>query len=132
MTQDNQKDCDCHFSKALFVYHSSIHESTGFIPYHLNFGCSSCLPIDVFLGCSLIANRTSHTSYPAFVCSVHHQLKQAVELTCQCIKKQHQCHKQLYDKHARVEEFDIVDQVWLYTPAVKPGQSKLLSMWKGS
>ena len=93
MTQDNQKDWDCHLPKALFVYRSSIHESMGFTPYHLNFGRSPCLPIDVFLGHSLIANRTSHTSYPAFVHSVHHQLKQTVELAHQCIKKQHQCHK---------------------------------------
>ena len=31
-----------------------------------------------------------------------------------------------------MEEFDIGDLVWLYIPAVKPGQSKKLSsMWKG-
>ena len=55
-----------------------------------------------------------------------------MELACCCIQKQHQRHKQLYDKHAPVKEFDVGDRVWLYTPAVKPGQTKKLSsLWKG-
>lgn len=80
MTKDHQRDWNCYLPKALFAYRSSIHASTGFTPYHLNFGCSPCLPIDVFLGHSLIVNHTSISSYPAFVRYVHHQLKQAVEV----------------------------------------------------
>ena len=40
MVQANQQNWDVQLPKALFVYRCSIHESTGFTPYHLNFGRS--------------------------------------------------------------------------------------------
>ena len=65
MTQDNQKNWDCHLPKALFAYRSSIHETTGCIPYHVNFSHLLCLPIDVFLEHSLIAN----TYFLSYICT---------------------------------------------------------------
>lgn len=117
----------------MFAYRTSIHEATGFTPYHLNFGRSPCLPIDVLLGRSPVVNRNSRNSYPDFVRSVHQQLQQSMKLARDSIRKQHQRHKQLYDHHATATgHIAIGDQVWLYNPAVKRGQTKKLSsMWKG-
>ena len=70
--QDNQRDWDSQLQKALFAYRVSIHESTGFSPYQLNFGRTPGLPVDVFLGRSLIANRTVN-DYPDFVRRTHRQ-----------------------------------------------------------
>ena len=50
VVQANQRDWDTHLPKVLFVYRFAIHESTQFIPYHLPFGRSPMLPMDVMLG----------------------------------------------------------------------------------
>ena len=56
VVKDNQRDWDCHLQKALFAYR------TAFTPYHLNFGRSPNLPVDILLG------RVSEdfASFPAF------------------------------------------------------------------
>ena len=130
MVQANQRDWDCYLPKVLFAYRTSIHETTGFTPYHLNFGHSPVLPIDVFLGRSSMGS--SHATYPEFVQSLHKQLKQSVQLARDCVQQQHQRHKQLYDSRAIANRFNVGDCVWLYTPAVKPGRTKKLSsLWRG-
>ena len=51
IVKENQRDWDSQLPKALFAYRTSIHESTWFTtPYHLNFGRTPTLPIDVMLG----------------------------------------------------------------------------------
>ena len=50
VVSDNQKDWDIHLPKALFAYHTSIHESTEFFPFLVNYGRSATLPIDIKLG----------------------------------------------------------------------------------
>ena len=47
---DNQKDWDVHLPKAMFAYQTSLHESIGFSPFLVNYGCSAMLPIDVMFG----------------------------------------------------------------------------------
>ena len=132
MVQANQRNWDVQLPKALFAYRCSIHESTGFTPYHLNFGRSPRLPIDVLLGHSPLANRSTANSYPAFISSLHDQLKQSSDLARSCIQKQHDRHKDLHDQRSALSELTIGDCVWLYTPAVKPGQTKRLALlWRG-
>ena len=105
MVQANQRDWDCYLPKVLFAYRTSIHETTGFTPYHLNFGHSPVLPIDVFLGRSSMGS--SHATYPEFVQSLHKQLKQSVQLARDCVQQQHQRHKQLYDSRAIANWFNV-------------------------
>ena len=49
VVQANQRDWDVHLPKVLFAYRTAVHESTQFTPYHLVFGRSPMLPVDVML-----------------------------------------------------------------------------------
>ena len=50
MVYENQKNWDIHLTKALFAYCTAIHNSTGYSPFHVNFGHSPTLPNDIMLG----------------------------------------------------------------------------------
>ena len=51
VVSDHQRYWDTHLSRVLFAYRTAIHESTGFTPFHVTFGRSPVLPIEVFMGC---------------------------------------------------------------------------------
>ena len=44
--KDNQRDWDQWLQKVLFAYRTSLHETTGFTPFHLVFGRTPNLPVD--------------------------------------------------------------------------------------
>ena len=44
---DNQHEL---LPKALFAYRTAVHDTTHFSPFHLMFGCSPQLPLDLILG----------------------------------------------------------------------------------
>ena len=50
ISDSDQHDWGLYLPKALIVYLTFLHEATGFTPYHLVFGHSPQLPIDVMLG----------------------------------------------------------------------------------
>ena len=47
---DHQTDWDLHLPKLLFAYRTALHAATGFSPFHIVFGHSPTLPVDVMLG----------------------------------------------------------------------------------
>ena len=49
VVQTNQRDWDVHLPKVLFAYRTAVHDATLFTPYHLVFGHSPMLPVDVML-----------------------------------------------------------------------------------
>ena len=71
---EDQQNWDLYLPKVLLAYRTSIHEVTGFTPYHLVFGQSPQLPIDVITG--HVDNKKSQ-SYPQFVKQTHGYLKRA-------------------------------------------------------
>ena len=73
VVQSNQRDWDTHLPKVLFAYHTAIHESTQFVPYHLAFGRSPMLPVDVMLGRqpSKLVEEGEVVKLPQFVEETH-------------------------------------------------------------
>lgn len=76
VVKESQRDWDRHL---LFAYRTSIRETTGFTQYHLNFGRSPTLPIDIVLG----QPSQAYLSYPEFVRDTHNQL----HLAYQCVRQ---------------------------------------------
>ena len=112
----------------LFAYRTAVHESTGFTPFHVTFGRSPVLPIEVFLGCSQQASR----SVPSFIAKIHQSLNTAYATVRQHIFTAHRQNKDRYDKQRPFSPFQVGDQVWLFTPVVKPGTTKkFTSQWRG-
>ncbi len=123
LVKENQRDWDVHIRTAL-------HESSGFSPYHLVFGRSPTLPLDLVLGrADFVA---SQQSVPEYVDNLHKSLTEAFDCARQRLSTAHHRAKLKYDQRARGIAFQIGDLVWLYTPAVKQGRTKKLScLWCG-
>ena len=81
-----QQEWDLYLPKVLFAYRSSLHETTGFTPYHLNFGRSPQLPIDLMLG---RVNKAKLQSYSKFVAQTYQYLTQAYSLARKCLTQHH-------------------------------------------
>ena len=67
MVRENQKDWDLHIPKALFAYRTSLHESTGYSPFRINFGRSPSLPVDVMLGRVPPSDEVEKKEVPEFM-----------------------------------------------------------------
>ena len=126
---DNQHDWDRQLPKVLFAYRTAIHETTHFSPFHLMFGRSPKLPVDLMLA------RTQPSklrSYPQFVQDSHKQLTSSYTIAKQQLQAQHLRQKHMHDSSGSSEPFQIGDRVWLYTPVVNQGRTrKFASFWKG-
>ena len=95
VVNDHQTDWNVHFPRVLFAYHTSIHDATGFSPFHITFGCSPTLPVYAMIG-SLPQPNTK--KLPAFLDALHCSLTSAYQpVRCQ-IQLAHHRNKQRYDK----------------------------------
>ena len=127
--KENQRNWDACLPKVLFAYRTAVHEATGFTPFHLMFGRTPKLPVDVMLG---RVEGEESVSYPQYVQELHRQLKDAFAFTRERLATRHRQQKAAYDQNSRAMEFKVGDRVWLYVPAVKPGKTKKLStLWRG-
>ena len=129
INDSDQHDWDLYLPKALMAYRTSLHEATGFTPYHLVFGHSPKLPIDVMLG--RVSNPVVQ-SFPQFVQQTHIYLKEAYNVAQQQLSRQYLRRKGMHDSVGTASEIHIGDVIWLYTPVVKQGNTKKFSsFWRG-
>lgn len=126
---EHQQDWDLHLPKVLFAYRSSVHETTGFTPYHLNFGCSPQLPIDLMLG---RINKAKLQAYPKFVSQTHQYLTQAYSLARKNLSHHHLRQKEAHDNHGTSAKLQVGSVVWLYTPVVRKGKHKKILILEGA
>ena len=116
--------------KVLFAYRTAIHESTKFSPFHLIYGRSPTLPIDVYHG-----RTNSYEGFSSYLDNVHEMHKvlgDSYATVRQNLSQAHGRCKNLHDHSANTSEFQCGDRVWLYIPAVKQGRSKKFSsLWRG-
>ena len=111
MVNENQNDWDVHLPKALFVYRTAIYDSTGYSPFHVNFGRSPTLPIDIMLGwCPLSDGEKDAAEYVKEVAS---SLKSAYDKVRHNIEETHKDNKRRHDNKESGSRFSIGDLVWL-------------------
>lgn len=127
VVQNSQKDWDSHIPKALLAYRSAVHESTKFTPYHLVFGRSPGLPVDVFLGRA--QSQEEFTSYPEFIRKVHQTLNSTYSEVNQHLREAYHQRKRFHQQSKKLCDFQCGDRVWLHVPAIKRGRTK--SLWRG-
>ena len=46
----HQTDWDLHLPHVLMAYRTAIHDATGFSPFHITFGRSPVIPVDIMMG----------------------------------------------------------------------------------
>eukprot|EP00731_Ephydatia_muelleri_P024409 Em0016g680a len=131
MVGEHQDDWDKHLQKAVFAYRTSLHESTGYSPYFVNFGRSLVLPVDVMLGRFGTGERGDGT-ISQYIKEVKTTLKMAYDVIRENLDVAQKKRKERRDKHCAEVNFMVGDRVWLFNPAVKVGETrKLSSQWRG-
>ena len=126
--QQNQLDWDKHLPRVMFAYRTAIHEATGYTPFHITFGRSPLLPLDVMLG----IHRQKKQEVPAYVTDLNRSLQTAYTNIRQNLHAAHLRNKARYDAKSVSVPYHIGDQVWLYVPSTKSGTTKkLASLWRG-
>ena len=126
---DHQNDWDLHLPRLLFAYHTALHAATGFSPFHIVFGHSPTLPVDVMLG-ALPPHQPKDV--PAYIGDQHKSLNTAYSTVRSHIQSAHERNKQRHDASKPYLPYTVGDQVWLHVPAVKTGRSKKFSsQWHG-
>ena len=126
--QQNQCDWDKHLPMVMFAYRTAIHETTGYTPFHVTFGRSPLLPLDVILG----IHRQKKLEVPAYVTDLNRSLQTAYADIRQNLHAAHQRNKARHDAKSVSVPYHTGDQVWLYVPSIKSGTTKkLASLWRG-
>ena len=131
MVSANQRDWDKYLPQVLFAYRTSLHETTRFTPFFLNFGRSPNLPVDAMLGRASLEEQTD--TLPQYVQHLQRSLREAYTRVRNHLDLAHKrqkshCHQGKF----ATEELRVGDRVWLFVPAVKAGRTKkLASLWRG-
>ena len=110
---ENQKNWD--------TYRTSIHDTTGFTPFHLVFGCTPNLPVDLMLGW---VDHDELKEYSDFVQDLHGKLKKSFSVANKRLSNNNERQKKANDKRCHGVDFKVGDHVWLYVTAVKPGKTE--------
>ena len=124
----DQKDWDEHLPSVLLAYRVSPSEVTGDSPFFLLYGREPRLPMDV----SLLPPKDLSASIADHRARVVEHLETAQEVARANIQRAQQRMKLLYDQTSNFPEYDLGQQVWVYSPKTKRGLSKKLRhLWHG-
>ena len=119
--KDHPFDWEQCLKKVCMAYNTSVHSSTGYTPYYLLFGHEARLPLDLMYGTrkpqpQLVQDYAAHMRQcisDAYY-AVHEQLNQA------------HARQEFYNHKIHGQPYKKGDLVWLYNPAIPPGQSSKL------
>jgi hypothetical protein len=105
----NQNDWDHHLTAVEIAYNNSVHSSTGFSPYFLNYGQHPNFPL------SLLAHSSSVNTKNALVEDIINQLHDDLQTAKHHIDQSQQQQQQQTNKHRAHVEFDEGQLVMLST-----------------
>ena len=124
----DQKDWDEHLPSVLLAYRVSPSEVTSDSPFFLLYGREPRLPMDV----SLLPPKDLSASIADHRARVVEHLETAQEVARANIQRAQQRMKLLYDQTSNFPEYDLGQQVWVYSPKTKRGLiKKLRHLWHG-
>ena len=108
VVSENQKDWDSHIPKALFAYRTAFHESSGHSPFHVIFGRSPLLPIDIVIGrpqCE--ESEGGEVSVPQYVQALGRSLRKIYNDVKRKLDAALERSKNHYDKGVSGEKFAV-------------------------
>jgi hypothetical protein len=129
--EESEEDWDLKMPTVMFVYRSSVHESTGETPFSLMFGREAQLPADIMY--NVTGKNGSSQSPPKDQADrLRKRLSEAYTRVRSHLKKHQNKQKFHYDARAHGKAYKKGDLVWLHCPAVPRGCSrKLHRPWRG-
>ena len=124
----DQKHWDEHLPSVLLAYRVSPSEVTGDSPFFLLYGREPRLPMDV----SLLPPKDLSACVAEHRARVVEHLETGQEVAHANIQRAQQCMKLFYDQSSTFPEYDLGQQVWVFSPKTKHGLSKKLRhIWHG-
>ena len=115
-----------HLPKLVHAFNCTRHEATGFSPFALLFGRSSCLPIDLLFG---IGMKQPSKSYPIYVSQWRNAMHEAYQTAASNSNKSASQAKVQHDKKAHSITLLPGDRV-LVKNFEKGGPGKIRSYWE--
>lgn len=98
---DNQKDWDQHIPKLMIAYKTTIHESTGYTPFHVTFGRLPVLPVDVMVGAP-VKQKGATPSIPQFMKDLCSSLRNVYSQVREGTKTSHHHNKSRCDQRTQL------------------------------
>ena len=112
-----------------FAYNCTIHETTGHAPFHLMFGRTPRLPVDMMFG--EVLHDPEVVDYDVFVQSLKKDLREAVAATQASAAKQLKRHADLFNRRVRGASVEVGDRVLLANKGER-GKRKLADRWENT
>ena len=120
---------DEHIGACLMAYRSSVHQSTGYTSFSLMYGHEMKLPLDIMVG---LPDEEEYDFYGDFACKLKRNLTDAFRHVRENLQAAQCRQKEYYDRGVKNCSYQPGDLVFLYNPALKPGEaSKFRRYWKG-
>jgi hypothetical protein len=120
-------DWEDHLPTSLMAYRSSVHRGTGYTPHFLVFGREMKLPPDL-----VYEAPQGSTDPPGHVEALRRRLLTAHRATRDSLDSYQRLQKVTHDHYTRGDPIAEGDQVFIYNPALKPGEaSKFHIFWRG-
>ncbi len=113
-------DWENQLRRLCLAYNTSVHPTTGEMPFFLMFGRQVRMPVEIMYG----TPTPQLSTVPQYVADLHTQLEAAYrrvrdQMGCKLDRQ-----KEFYDRKAHGDPYEPGDLVWLHSPAVLRGQSK--------
>ena len=130
LERDDQTDWDQWIPMMLFAYHSTVHSSTGYTPFHLHIGRQPRTPFDTLAETMI---DTPHKSAQAYLKDLQRQMSEIHGHAQKHLLKAMETRKRAYDKKLNYLSYSKGDLVLLKQIACKPGlKPKLMrERWTG-
>jgi len=130
LCHENQKNWDELCSIATFAYNTSKHGTTGMTPYSLLYGRRARLPID------LVWERNLDNDTRRRIQGIQDRittLRQWTKRNQKNTKERQEYHRKLFDDKFNTQQaYEVGEEVWIYCPYVRSGESKKLTLkWRG-
>lgn len=109
-----------------FCYNATVHETTGFAPFHLMFGRTPRLPVDVMF--HHVLKDTNVVSCHEFVHRLRRDLSDAALVAQRNASKQQDRHAVIYNRKVRGQPLAVGDRVLLANRGIT-GKRKIADRW---
>ena len=115
--------------QALFAMRTAVCRSTGFAPYRILFGRDASSTLDLIFSDPNLEKK-DHDSYESYAKALHYRITSAHAWARKNISGAIDRQRRAY--HQDKKSFQAGDMVWLFTPRLRPGQSKkFATYWTG-
>lgn len=127
LEEKEKEDWKESLAKVVHAYNCTKNETTGYAPYHLIFGRSPRLPIDLLFN---LKRDEDHGSYEDYVSHWKRKMQEAYQIAARNADKGAARGKAHYDKKVQGRDLQPGDRVLIRNLTPRGGPGKIKSLWE--